>query len=64
MESAELLSPNTAVPRNCWLCERWIEKKFEVRVPNKFIDCVVKSVYIHLSFEDYRPMVMTEQIEA
>ena len=36
---------------------------FKVTLPNKFIGCEVASVYIHLSFEDFRPMVMQEYKE-
>ena len=49
-------------PRNCWLCEGWTQAVFEVTLPNKLIGCEVSSVYIHLSFEDFRPMVMKETI--
>ena len=31
---------------------------FEVRLPDKFIGCEVASVYLHLSFEEFSPMVM------
>ena len=50
-------------PRNCWLCEGWTQMLFKVTLPNKFIGCEVASVYIHLSFEDFRPMVMQEYKE-
>lgn len=36
---------------------------FEVRLPDKFIGHEVASVYIHLNFEDFKPMVMQEKIE-
>ena len=36
---------------------------FEVRLPDKFIGVEVQSVYIHLSFEEFKPMVMQERIE-
>ena len=45
-------------PRNCWLCEGWSQMLFEVRLPEKFIGCEVASVYLHLSFEEFNPMVM------
>ena len=32
-----------------------------MRLPDKFTGYKVASVYIHLSFEDYRPMVMEER---
>ena len=46
------------VPRNCWLCEGWVQTRFEVRVPDKYLGQDVKSVFIHLAFEDYKPIVM------
>jgi len=52
-----------ALPRNCWLCEGWLEYSFEVRLPEKFIGCEVTSVYLHLAFEDFKPMVMREKVE-
>ena len=36
---------------------------FEVRLPDKFIGVEVASVYLHLSFEKFTPMVMQEKIE-
>ena len=32
--------------------------KFEVRLPEKYLNHDVQSVYIHLDYEDYKPMVM------
>ena len=37
---------------------------FEVRLPEKFIGVDVSSVYIHLNFEDFKPMVMVMQPQA
>jgi len=51
-------------PRNCWLCEGWTQMAFEVRLPEKFIGVDVSSVYIHLNFEDFKPMVMVMQPQA
>ena len=65
-ELAPLLPPGLsqkAQPRNCWLCEGWTQQLFEVRLPDKFIGCEVGSVYLHLSYEDFKPMVMQEKIE-
>ena len=36
---------------------------FEIRLPDKFIGCEVASVYLHLGFEDFKPMVMQEKVE-
>ena len=58
-ESSSLFpSSNKVDPRNCWLCEGWTQMAFEVRLPDKFSGCEVASVYLHLSFEDFKPMVM------
>ena len=52
------LARSEIAPRNCWLCEGWTQMFFEVRLPDKFIGVDVASVYIHLNFEDFKPMVM------
>ena len=46
------------VSHNCWLCEGWVQIRFEVRLPEKYFDSDVKSVFIQFEFEDYKPMVM------
>ena len=46
------------VSRNCWLCEGWVQLRFEVRLPEKYAGQDVKAVFIHFAFEDYKPMVM------
>ena len=34
-----------------------------MRLPDMYAGIDVQSVYIHLSFEDFRPMVMCEKID-
>ena len=46
------------VSRNCWLREGWNQMKFEVTLPDKYMGIEVTSVFIHLGFEDYKPMTM------
>ena len=48
---------------NCWICEGWSQMKFEVAVPDRSIGQEIQSVWIHLEFEDYRPMVMLKKEE-
>ena len=58
--NSSLMGPlrKSAMPRNCWLCEGWTQQRFEIRLPDKFIGLPVSSVYVHLSFEDFKPSVM------
>ena len=37
--------------------------KFEVAVPDRSIGQEIQSVWIHLEFEDYKPMVMLKKEE-
>ena len=46
------------IPRNCWICEGWVEMQFKVMIPEEYIDHTISSVFIHLDFESYNPMAM------
>ena len=52
-----------ALTTNCWICEGWSQMKFEVSVPDRSIGQDIQSVWIHLEFEDYKPMVMLKKEE-
>ena len=52
-----------AITTNCWICEGWSQMKFEVAVPERNNGLDIESVWIHLEFEDYKPMVMLKKEE-
>ena len=46
----------------CWVCEGWVEKRFELK-QGVSVTSIVEPVYIHFDFEDYQPDLMTLEEE-
>lgn len=50
---------NTKSKDNCWLCEGWPEVRIQYIV-GKSGSINEYPIYLHLDFENYRPMVMEQ----
>lgn len=44
---------NNKTKDNCWICEGWVEIKFQYSGVE-----YQHPIFLHLDFEDYRPMLM------
>ena len=43
--------------QSCWVCEGWVEKRFELK-EGISVSALVEPIYIHFSFEDFKPDLM------
>ena len=53
---------NLQATSNCWICEGWVQTKYEFipNVTHKYKLGDYDNVYLHLSFEGYKPDLMAE----
>ena len=57
-------SINRVSAHNCWVCEGYVEVCFELTLPDSFNELNVESVFLHLEFENYEPIVMKKKEQA
>ena len=43
---------------NCWVCEGWNQVHFIIYLPDRYHNLDIKNLWIHLSFENWRPVLM------
>ena len=55
------LGLNKGSDNNCWVCQGYNEVMFKVTLPERYQNFNVTSVFIHLEFENYEPMVMKKK---